>query len=69
MPLPDPKDLFRKMIDNLEEAASCARQLHFLREDQAGWLKVDEGLLTMRKHIIALYETAATKKIVEGRLN
>lgn len=67
MPLPDPKDLFHKMIDDLESAASCARQLHFLREDQVGWLQVDEGLLTMRKHIIALYEAAATKKILSGR--
>lgn len=55
MPLPSDKEVFVRLIDLLNEAASCARQLAFLRS-QKEWLKVDENLLTTRKLIISLAE-------------
>jgi hypothetical protein len=45
------------MIDALEEAASCARQLAF-RRGQPLWLKVDEKIVQMRKLVISAYETS-----------
>lgn len=55
MTLPNPKEVFARMIDDLESAASCARQLAFLRQ-QNEWLKVDELILRVRKQVIGLAE-------------
>lgn len=57
MPQPDESQAFRRMIDALEEAASCARQLAF-RRGQPLWLKVDEKIVEMRKLVIHAYETS-----------
>jgi len=55
MPLPSDKEVFIRLIDALELAASCARQLAFLR-GQPEWLKVDENLVRTRRIIIGLAE-------------
>jgi hypothetical protein len=57
MPQSDESQAFRRMIDALEEAASCARQLAF-RRGQNLWLKVDEKIVQMRKLVIELYESS-----------
>lgn len=64
MAMPLPSDVFKRLIDDLESAASCTRQLAFLR-GQPDWLKVDERLLLARKQIIEMYE-AQTKLIIQG---
>jgi hypothetical protein len=55
MPLPNSREVFLKLIESLAEAASCARQLAFLR-GQNEWLKVDEMLVRARKNVIELAE-------------
>lgn len=55
MTLPNSAEVFRRLIDDLESAASCSRQLAFLR-GQNMWLKVDELILHIRKQVIALAE-------------
>lgn len=60
MPQSDESQAFRRMIDALEEAASCARQIAF-RRGQNLWLGVDERLVTMRKLVISLYEKSDTE--------
>lgn len=55
-PQPDATLAFKRLIDSLEEAASCARQLAF-RRGQPLWLKVDEKILYMRKLVIELAES------------
>jgi hypothetical protein len=57
LPERDARGNFLRMIDCLEEAASCARGLAFQR-GQNLWLKVDERLVHMRRQIILLAETA-----------
>lgn len=56
-PQPDSAQSYKRLIDSLEEAASCARQLAF-RRGQNMWLKVDEKLVEMRRQVIALAEAA-----------
>lgn len=56
-PQPDSSQAYKRLIDALEEAASCARQLAFRRGQQM-WLKVDERLIHMRKQVIELAEAA-----------
>lgn len=65
MALPNPREVFRRMIDDLESAASCARQLAFLRQ-QNDWLVVDEMLLRCRKQIIALAESKEKANLQRG---
>lgn len=65
MTLPNPREVFRRMIDDLESAASCARQLAFLRQ-QNDWLVVDEMLLRCRKQIIALAESKEKANLQRG---
>lgn len=65
MTLPNPREVFRRMIDDLESAASCARQLAFLRQ-QNDWLIVDEMLLRARKQIIALAESKEKANLKRG---
>lgn len=65
MSLPNPREVFRRMIDDLESAASCARQLAFLRQ-QNDWLVVDEMLLRARKQIIALAESKEKANLQRG---
>lgn len=60
MPQSDESQAFLRMIDALEEAASCARQLAF-RRGQPLWLKVDENIVQMRKLVISAYESADIK--------
>lgn len=55
MSMPKDSEVFVRMIDALEEAASCARQLAFLRQQQ-GWFAVDERILQVRKIIITFAE-------------
>lgn len=55
MTLPNSAEVFRRLIDDLESSASCARQLAFLR-DQPLWFKVDEMILKMRQQIIQIAE-------------
>ena len=63
-PQPDSSQSYKRLIDALEEAASCARQLAF-RRGQHMWLSVDEKLVQMRKLVIALAE-AAEKNLHNG---
>jgi hypothetical protein len=63
-PQPDASLSYKRLIDALEEAASCARQLAF-RRGQHMWLKVDERIVHMRKQVIMLAE-AAEKDIHHG---
>jgi hypothetical protein len=63
-PQPDASQAYKRLIDSLEEAASCARQLSF-RRGQPMWLKVDERLVQMRKQVIMLAE-AAEKNFISG---
>lgn len=58
MTAPTELEVYRRLIDTLEEAASCARQLAFLRGGDTGklWFKVDEQVLTMRKVVISIAE-------------
>jgi hypothetical protein len=63
--LPNPREVFRRMIDDLESAASCARQLAFLRQ-QNDWLVVDELILRTRKQIIALAEGKEKANLQRG---
>jgi hypothetical protein len=56
-PQPDASQAYKRLIDSLEEAASCARQLAF-RRGQPMWLKVDEMLVHTRKQVIMLAESA-----------
>ncbi len=64
LPQPDSSQAYLRLIDALEEAASCCRQLAF-RRGQQQWLKVDELLVHVRKNVIALAE-AAEKSIHHG---
>jgi len=57
MPQGNPTMAYKRLIDSLEEAASCARELAFQRS-QRQWLTVDEKIVTMRKLVIQLAETA-----------
>lgn len=57
MPQADSSQAYLRLIDALEEAASCARQLAF-RRGQKQWLTVDELLVHVRKQVIALAEAA-----------
>lgn len=57
MPQRDASMAYKRMIDALDEAASCARQLAFYR-GQRLWLKVDENIVRMRLQVIALAEAA-----------
>lgn len=63
-PQPDASQAYKRLIDSLEEAASCCRQLAF-RRGQHMWLKVDERIVNMRKQVIMLAE-AAEKDIHHG---
>ena len=63
--MPDPKHVFRRMIDDLESAASCARQLAFLRS-QNEWLRIDENILRTRQIIIALAESKEKQNLSKG---
>ena len=63
MPLPNHREVFAGLIDDLERAASRARQLAFLRE-QPEWLKIDENLLRIRKLIIELAEAKERAGII-----
>jgi hypothetical protein len=65
MSLPTAAEVFRRMIDDLESAASCARQLCFLR-GQNEWLAIDERILTMRKLIISLAEAKERQNMSKG---
>lgn len=56
-PQPNSSQAYLRLIDALDEAASCSRQLAFMRGQQA-WLKVDENIVTMRKLVIQLAESA-----------
>lgn len=57
LPQPDSSQAYLRLIDSLEEAASCCRQLAF-RRGQQQWLKVDELLIHIRKQVIALAKAA-----------
>lgn len=57
LPQPDSPQAYLRLIDSLEEAASCCRQLAF-RRGQQQWLKVDTLLVHIRKQVIALAEAA-----------
>lgn len=57
MPQRDSSMAYKRMIDALDEAASCARQLAFFR-GQKLWLKVDENIVRMRVQVIAIAEAA-----------
>lgn len=68
MSLPTQLEVYRRLIDCLEEAASCSRQLAFLRGGETGamWFKVDKNILHMRKLIIALAERPESRiKIIQ----
>lgn len=65
MALPNPSQVFRRMIDDLESAASCARQLAFLRE-QNEWLRIDENILRMRQLVIVLAEAKEKANMRNG---
>lgn len=65
MTLPNPREVFRRMIDDLDSAASCARQLAFLRQ-QNDWLQVDTLLLNVRKQIISLAESKEKANLQRG---
>ena len=64
MSLPSSPEVFTKLIACLEEAASCARQLAFLR-GQSEWLAVDERIVVMRKLIIALAESKEKQGLIQ----
>lgn len=55
-PQPDASQAFKRLIDALEEAASCARQLAF-RRGQKEWLEVDKRIVQMRALVIQLAES------------
>lgn len=57
MPQANASLAYKRMIDALDEAASCARQLAFYRSQNL-WLKVDENILRMRSQVIQLAEAA-----------
>lgn len=63
MPLPSDREVFVKLIDSLDQAASCARQLAFLRS-QNEWLAVDERILVMRKLIISMAEAKEKQGLI-----
>lgn len=63
MSLPNPSEVFVRLIDHLEHAASDARQLAFLRQ-QNEWLVVDEKLLQMRRYIIMIAEAKEKQGII-----
>lgn len=68
MALPSQLEVYRRLIDCLEEAASCSRQLAFLRGGDTGklWFKVDENILQMRRTIISLAERPESRiKIIQ----
>lgn len=64
MPLPSDREVFVKLIDALDQAASCARQLAFLRS-QKEWLAVDERILIMRKLIISMAEAKEKQGLIQ----
>jgi len=67
MPLPSAAEVFSRLINDLESAASCARQLAFLRS-QNEWLAIDERILHMRKLIISLAEAKEKAGIAKGHI-
>lgn len=64
MPLPNTSEVFTKLIACLEEAASCSRQLAFLR-GQNEWLAVDERILHMRRLVISLAEAKEKGQLLQ----
>lgn len=64
MTLPNPSEVFARLIDRLEGAASDARQLAFLRQ-QPDWLIVDEKILQMRRYIIMIAEAKEKQRIIQ----
>lgn len=64
MSAPTASEAFRRLIDCLEEAASAARQLAFLR-GQGEWLKVDERIVLMRRLVIQLAENKEQSRIIQ----
>lgn len=65
MALPNSAEVFRRMIDDLESAASCSRQLAFLRE-QNEWLAVDKLILEIRRKVILIAEAKERGNMQRG---
>lgn len=65
MAIPTGAEVFRRLIDDLDSAASCTRQLAFIR-GQREWLRIDENILLMRKIIINLAEAKEKQGLQKG---
>jgi len=63
-PVPDSREVFVRMIESLAEAASCARQLAFLRGQQE-WLKIDELIVKVRANVIGLAEAKEKQGLIQ----